>query len=252
MKNVLLVGASGGIGNKTAENLLQLGYFVFGTYYQHPEHVKNLETNQNFSSSLIDLKDSKTLKNLHQIIVKEKKNLYAVINCAGICEYENKDLDKDLEIWDRTLSTDLSGNYYLAKIFYDLIDKNGRFLMISSTDAYYGGTITASYAASKAGVISLTKSLSLMFKEKMIRVNSLAPGWVETSMIAGNGKEFLKKVANINPLKRNAQPQDISNVFKFLLSDDSEYINGQVIPCEGGYTNQDPTLLLEQDVQEGK
>lgn len=121
--------------------------------------------------------------------------------------------------------------------------------MISSTDAYFGGAITASYAASKAGVNSLTKSLSLLFQNKKIRVNSIAPGWVVTPMIEVNGDEFLDKVAEINPLKRNAKPLDVANLVKFLLSDEAEYINGQVIALEGGYTNQDPTLLLEEEVQ---
>lgn len=98
------------------------------------------------------------------------------------------------------------------------------------------------------GVNSLTKSLSLLFKDKKILVNSVAPGWVLTKMTEGEGEEFLGKVAEMNPLSRIGKPEDIAKVIKFLLSDDSSYINGQVISVEGGYTNQDPTLLLEEDV----
>jgi 3-oxoacyl-[acyl-carrier protein] reductase len=112
-----------------------------------------------------------------------------------------------------------------------------------------GGGITASYAASKAGVNSLTKSLSLLFSSKKIRVNAIAPGWVATRMLKDTGPEFLDKVAGINPLNRIAQPEDIAKLIRFLLSDDSDYINGQVIAIEGGYTNQDPTLLLEEETQ---
>lgn len=119
--------------------------------------------------------------------------------------------------------------------------------MTSSTDSYYGGSITASYAASKAGVNSLTKSLSLLFQDKKIRVNAVAPGWVSTPMIEGESEEFYKKLAETNPLGRIAEPEDIGNVIKFLLSEDANYINGQVIAVDGGYTNQDPTLLIEEE-----
>jgi len=121
--------------------------------------------------------------------------------------------------------------------------------MISSTDSYFGGSITAAYAASKAGINSLTKSLSLQFKDKKIRVNSIAPGWVSTPVIEGNSLEFYKKLAEANPLKKIANPEDIANVIKFLLSSDADYLNGQVITVDGGYTNQDPTLVIEEETR---
>lgn len=127
------------------------------------------------------------------------------------------------------------------------MEDNGRFIMTSSTDAFYGGSVTAAYAASKIGINSLTKSLSLMFKDKKVLVNTVAPGWVFTNMTMGEGKEFLDEVAKMNPLKRNAMPIDIAKVIRFLVSEDAAYINGQVISIEGGYTNQDPTLLLEEE-----
>lgn len=246
-KTVLLVGASGGIGNKTAQMLLEEGYSVIGTYYQDPEKLNNLKKNDHFSTQELNIKDLSSIKTLFQLIKKEE--LYAVVNCAGICEYEEGDIDKDVEIWNKTIATNLSGNFYLAKIFQPILIENGRFVMISSTDSFYGGAITASYAASKAGVNSLTKSLSLFFGQKKIRVNAIAPGWVSTRMIADIGQDFLDKVATINPLKRIARPEDIAKLIKFLLSDESDYINGQVIPIEGGYTNQDPTLMLEEETQ---
>lgn len=86
-----------------------------------------------------------------------------------------------------------------------------------------------------------------MFKEKKISVNSVAPGWVNTKMVQDSGEKFLKEVADVNPLKRIADPKDISNLVTFLLKPESEYINGQVITVDGGYTNQDPTLLIEED-----
>jgi len=250
MKNkfVLLVGASGGIGNKVAEMLLDEGFTLYGTYFQHPENVENLNSKKNFTSGYLDIRDTKIISDTLAKIRETTDFVFGVINCSGIVEFEGENLEKDFDIWKNTIQTNLSGNIYLAKIFFDILMENGRFIMISSTDSYFGGTITASYAASKAGVNSLTKSLSLMFQNKKVAVNSIAPGWVETPMNDVNGKEFMKKVAGINPLKRNAKPEDIANIISFLLSEKSSYLNGQVLSVEGGYTNQDPTLLLEEDV----
>jgi len=249
MKNVLLIGASGGIGNKVAELLLKEKFNVVGTYFQHPEKVKNLNETGSFVGQYVDVRDVESIKKLRDFIKTTFSSLFAIVNCSGIVEFEGENIVKDFEIWQKTIATNLSGNYYLAKIFYDLLVENGRFIMISSTDSYFGGAITASYAASKAGVNSLTKSLSLLFQDKKVLVNSIAPGWVVTPMTEKNGDEFLDKVSTINPLKRNAFPRDVFGIVKFLLSEDASYINGQVISLEGGYTNQDPTLLLEQEVE---
>lgn len=244
-KTVILIGASGGIGNKTAEILLEIGYKVIGTFYKDKPNIENLLDKDNFQAVEVDISSIESLKKMKDSIDGE---LYAVVNCSGIAEFEGESIEKDFEIWNRIIATNLSGNYYLAKILSDKLIENGRFIMISSTDSYYGGSVTAAYAASKMGVNSLTKSLSLLFKDKKILVNSVAPGWVLTKMIEGEGKEFLGKVAEMNPLSRLGEPEDIAKVIKFLLSDDSSYVNGQVISVEGGYTNQDPTLLLEEDV----
>src|SRR3990167_573051 len=236
-RTVIVVGASGGIGKKVAE-LLSKKYFVIGTYSRHPKELGGALPKSRFKGVHLDLQDASTIKNLCK---KIKGEVYAIINCSGIVYFETGNLEKDLDIWHKTIAINLSGNYYLAKIFRDKLEENGRFIMISSTDSFYGGSITAAYAASKSGVNSLTKSLSLVLADKKIRVNSIAPGWVLTPMTQSNGDQFLAEVAAINPLKRNAEPQDVANLVGFLMSPQSDYINGQVIPLEGGYTNQDPT-----------
>lgn len=249
MQTILVIGASGGIGNSVAQVLLDAGYSVIGTYFQHPERIKNLEQQNNFKGYAVDLKSIELVKELQKQVCVDSTMLFAVINCSGIVQFEGKSLEKDIEIWHETIAVNLTGNYYLAKIFQPHISENGRFIMVSSTDSYFGGSITASYAASKGGVNSLTKSLSLLLQDKKIRVNAIAPGWVETPMTEVNGDAFLKKVAEINPLKRNAKPSDVAHLVKFLLSAEASFINGQVINLEGGYTNQDPTLLLEEEAQ---
>lgn len=244
-KTILLVGYTGGIGFKTAEVLLNEGYSVIGTFNKQTD--KPDPKGGNFTKVQIDLHSSESIKKLEEVL--KDKALFAIVNCAGIVKFEGTSPEEDLAIWNETLAVNLSSNFYLARLFGKNIVENGRFIMISSTDSYYGGSITASYAVSKAGVNSLTKSLSLLFSDKKIRVNAIAPGWVSTPMIEGNSEEFYKKLAETNPLSRIAEPEDISKAIKFLLSNDSDYINGQVITVDGGYTNQDPTLLIEEETK---
>ncbi len=238
-KTVLVIGASGGIGSQVAKDLLNEGYAVIGTYSKTPLNIQNITSYQ------LNLLSNDSIKDFVKMI--DNTNLYAVINCAGVVEYEGENIEKDIEIWNRTIQINLSSNFVLAKYLQSQIETNGKFIMISSTDAMYGGAVTASYAASKAGVNSLTKSLSLLFKDKKVSVNAIAPGWVNTRMITGTGEDFIRQVTDINPLKRIAEPKDISNLISFLLKPESSYINGQIIIIDGGYTNQDPTLLIEEE-----
>lgn len=243
-KKVIVIGSSGGIGHKTAEILLNEDYEVLGTTHKNSDKTSDLRQKANYSEKTLDLSNVQAIKDFCKEI---EENIYAVVNCAGIVKFEGDNTDEDIKIWNDTIAINLSSNFYLAKLLNKNIVDNGRFIMISSTDSYYGGSVTASYSASKAGVNSLTKSLSLLCRDKKIRVNSIAPGWVSTPMIEGNSEEFYSKLAETNPLGKIADPEDIAKVVKFLLSKDSNYVNGQVITVDGGYTNQDPTLLIEEE-----
>lgn len=240
-KTVLVIGASGGIGKQVAKDLIDDGYSVIGTYTNTPID------NSDIKSFHLDLLSRDSIKSFVEEIKSMDTPIYGIVNCSGIVDYEGENIEEDINVWDKTIAVNLTSNYLLAKYFEESLEEKGRFIMISSTDAVYGGSITASYSASKAGVNSLAKSLCLVFKEKMISVNSIAPGWVNTRMIQDSGEDFLKEVADVNPLKRIADPKDISNLVNFLLKPESEYINGQTITVDGGYTNQDPTLLIEED-----
>jgi len=244
-KNILVIGADGGIGSNVVNQLLSDGFLVIGTYFKSTIQVDKLRDNKNFVSCEVDISNINSVKELGNFV--GNKELFAVINCSGVFGYEGESIEKDIKVWNEMIGVNLSGNYYLSKFIGSKICKNGRFVMISSTDSFYGSAISMAYAASKAGINSLTKSLSLLFKDKMIRVNTIAPGWVLTPMTEGIGEGFLNKVAKTNPLKRNAKPIDITNVVSFLLTEKADYINGQVISVEGGYTNQDPTLMLEEN-----
>lgn len=124
MKKVLLIGASGGIGNKVAEELLEAGYSVIGTYFQNQDKLGNLKSVKNFKGEQLDIKEIISIRRLREKI-KEQGRLYGIVNCEGIVRYEGEGLEKDLSIWNETIATNLSGNYFVAKIFDDLIVGGG-------------------------------------------------------------------------------------------------------------------------------
>lgn len=170
-KTVIVIGASGGIGKQVARDLIDDGYSVIGTYTN--THIDNTD----IQSFYLDLLSRDSIKSFIEEIRTMDTPIYGIVNCAGIVDYEGESIENDIDIWDKTLAVNLTSNYLLAKYFENSFVDGGRFIMISSTDAVYGGSITASYSASKAGVNSLAKSLCLVFKEKK-DICKLSCSWV--------------------------------------------------------------------------
>ena len=242
MKTILIVGASGGIGSIVAKHFLDQGWEVYGTNYAN-EFPDYLTGHEHFKGSDLDVCDLDAIESLKSNL----STIAAMVNCSGIVEFEAyNDPSKNMDIWSRTLDVNLTGSYNLFLKLRDKVERNGSYIMMSSTDSYYGGKVNTAYAASKAGINSLTKSLALMYNESGLRVNSIAPGWVETAMMEAGGDELVAYAKEINPLNRNGDPQDVANLVDFLISDKSSYVNGQVITLDGGYTLQDPTLVFEE------
>lgn len=242
MKNILVIGASGGIGRVVAAHFLSEGYRVIGTNYGN-EFSEELSGDPNFRGYKLDLASQEDIDDF----AKNVNDLSAIVNCAGVVDFEAyNDVEKNQKIWASTMAVNLTGSYLLFEKLRDKVVDSGSYVLFSSTDAYFGGKVNTAYAASKAGVNSLTKSLALMYQDSKIRVNAIAPGWVETAMMEAGGDELTKYASDINPLKRNGSPQDCANLVDFLISEKASYINGQIITLDGGYTLQDPTLVFEE------
>lgn len=242
MNKILIVGASGGIGRVVAKHFLDQGYAVVGTNFKN-NFQQYLLDNSNFAGKRLDLNSAEQIEALGV----DLSDLTSIVNCAGIVEFEAyNDPEENMNIWRRTVGVNTTGSYLLFEKLRGLIKPGGSYIMMSSTDSYYGGKVNTAYAASKSAVNSLTKSLALMYPDSKVRVNAIAPGWVETAMMEASGDDLIEYAKAINPQKRNGQPQDVANLVDFLISDKASYINGQVITLDGGYTLQDPTLVFEE------
>ena len=142
------------------------------------------------------------------------------------------------EEWSDVIQTNLTGNFYTSQRAIKKMIKNkwGRIIFISSVVGISGNQGQANYAASKAGLIGLSKSISKEVGSRNITSNVIAPGYIETDMTSFIDSENRENIIEQLSIKRMGKPEDIANMVSFLSKDESEYITGQVIPIDGGLT----------------
>jgi NAD(P)-dependent dehydrogenase (short-subunit alcohol dehydrogenase family) len=239
MNIVLVTGSSRGIGKAIAIELVKAGYEVHGTYNASKEEADKLSAEYGISFHQADLaKRGDTLRLATEL---SSLNLYALVNNAGIWEMD-KVSNMDFATWDRTIEVNLTAPVILSTLLAKSMAKGSSIVNISSTDGLTGAYDGLSYSASKAGLISITKSLGNTLGAKGIRVNAIAPGWVNTEMVTD---EIAESSATSIPLGRNAKPEEIATVVEFLISEKASYINGETIVVDGGLFNTDDTLKKE-------
>lgn len=251
MKNILITGVSKGIGHTLAAHFHSLGFYIYGGYKWSKDYKDEEALADNLKASLpnltllpCDLADRDALK---QLIAKlEGIKLEAIVNNAG--EFLSNSWETfDPALWDRSLAVNMTAPLLLAHGLRQNLVEEGSLVNIASTDAYYAAYDDIGYAASKAGLISVTKSMAAALAERKIRVNAVAPGWVDTDMANNaNVNEFAHYQT---PLGRNATPQEIAEVVAFLVSKKSSFVNGTVINVDGGYSSVDYVIKKESETR---
>ena len=237
-KTVLITGASRGIGKAILESFNQ-EYFLVGTGTSESSVqsiLKNINSkNIEGDSFKLDLGDRNSIKELTSSL--NSKEIYPdiLINNAGITR-DNIMLRMREDEWDNVIDVHLNGQYLLIKSFIKKMIKNrwGRIINISSTSAVLGNKGQANYAAAKAGIEAMSRSLARELGSRNINVNCVAPGFIETDMtkeISEGNEDFL---ASQIPLGRLGKPNEIAEVVNFLASEQANYITGQTIHVNGG------------------
>jgi len=249
MKNILITGVSRGIGRKLACHFHGLGCHIYGGYkwsenYADEESLANslAEEISNLTLLPYDLADRDDIKSL----VKELKDIQldGIINNAG--EFlENNFSNLNIDNWDRSIAVHMTAPLLLAHGLQDNLKDNSSIVNISSTDAYYAAYDDIGYAASKAGLINITKSMAAALANRKIRVNAIAPGWVNTAM--AETADVGEYAAFQTPLGRDATTQEIAYAAEFLISDKSSFINSTVINVDGGYSSTDYVVKKESE-----
>lgn len=239
-KKIIITGASRGIGRAIAIKALEAGANVAITYNNSKKAVLSLlEETASCPGTLfyekMDLSDKDDIQNAMNIMIKKLGGIDVLINNAGITK------DKaipflDLKSWSDVIDTNLTGTYLaISKALLPMVShRNGVIINLSSVTGITGSAGQANYSASKAGIIGLTKSLSRELGAYNIRVNAIAPGFVETDMTSTLKDTFVKDALDKIPLKRFAKPEEIASLAVFLASDQAAYITGQTIVIDGG------------------
>ena len=237
-KTVLITGASRGIGKAILESFNN-DYFIIGTGTSESSVQSILENinsmNIEGDSFKLDLNDRDSIKDLTSLLDSKEIHPDVLINNAGITR-DNIMLRMQEDEWDNVINVHLNGQYLLIKSFIKKMVKNrwGRIINISSTSAVLGNKGQANYAAAKAGIEAMSRSLARELGSRNINVNCVAPGFIETDMtkeISEGNTDFLTSQI---PLGRLGKPNEIAEVVNFLVSDQANYITGQTIHVNGG------------------
>ena len=239
MKVVLVTGASRGIGKCIAENLAKDGYTVIANYNKSKQQALKLQNDlkeQGYNIEIIkaDVSKKEEVKNMIEYINNKFGNIDILINNAGIAKLQMF-CDVTDEDWDEMINTNLKSAFYCTQMVLPgmIHKKRGCIINISSIWGQVGASCETVYSISKAGVDAMTKSLAKELGLSNIRVNSIAPGVIDTDMNSKIDEEIKKQIKNETPLGKIGKPIDIYKCAKWLIED--EFTTGQVISVNGGY-----------------
>lgn len=239
-KVALITGATRGIGKQIALTLADGGYDIALNYRKEDENLINTkkeieEKNVKCLAVKGDISNFEDTEKFVKEVIEEYGKIDVLVNNAGI----TKDMllvRMKKEDFESVIDVNLVGTFNVTKnvISYMMKARSGRIINISSVVGVAGNSGQTNYSASKAGIIGFTKSLAKEVASRNILVNAIAPGFIETNMTDVLKDELKEEIAKNIPLKRMGNTQDVANVVKFLASEDSAYITGQVINVDGG------------------
>jgi 3-oxoacyl-[acyl-carrier protein] reductase len=242
MKTALVTGGSRGIGKAIALDLgksFQVAVGYSSSKDSAEEVVKEIVNSGGTATAVeIDVKSSESVEKAFTTIEGEFGGIDVLINNAGITKDNILPRLKE-DDWNDVIDTNLSGSFKTSQraIKHMMKSKWGRIVFISSIVGMMGNQGQANYAASKAGLIGLSKSIAKEMGSRNITSNVIAPGYIDTDMTAFLTDEQKEKIIEQLSIKRIGKPEDIANIVSFLTSDESEYITGQVISVDGGVTS---------------
>jgi 3-oxoacyl-[acyl-carrier protein] reductase len=236
-KKALVTGASRGIGRAVSEKFLEEGAEVWGIGTKEPadlaERVSRSSGKLHWTNA--DLSSLEDVENVIEELLKVSGGFDILVNNAGITK-DNLSFRMSLADFQKVLDVNLSAAFLTARtVGRDMIRKrSGSIINMASVVGIHGNGGQANYAASKAGLIGVTKSIALETASRGIRVNAVAPGFITSDMTSAIPEAAKTAMLDHIPLKRPGTPEDVAAAVLFLASDASAYITGQVISVDGG------------------
>ena len=238
-KVALVTGGAQGIGRTIGEELARAGaHVVLGDVNLEGAQARAEAINNSGGSASavkIDVSNATEVREVFDFIMKDKKPVDILVNNAGITRDGLMVRMKESD-WDLVLDINLKGSFLCSQQAAKQMmkQKSGAIVNIASIVGVMGNFGQANYSASKAGVIGLTKTLAREVASRGIRVNAIAPGFIDTEMTRVLDEEVRQKLIEQIPLARLGLPEDVARCVNFLVSDKSSYITGQVINLNGG------------------
>ncbi|MGN1269294.1 MAG: 3-oxoacyl-[acyl-carrier-protein] reductase [Clostridia bacterium] len=239
-KVAFITGATRGIGRQIAVTFAQNGYDIAINYRNENQDLEDTKKEIEAKGAKCfavqgDVSNFEDCENCVKDIIQEYGKIDVLVNNAGITK-DTLLMRMKKEDFEQVIDVNLIGTFNVTKnvINYMLKARSGRIINISSVVGISGNAGQTNYAASKAGIIGFTKSLAKEVASRNILVNAVAPGFIETNMTEVLKEEVKENIAKQIPLNRMGTVQDVANVVKFLASDESSYITGQVINVDGG------------------
>jgi len=235
-KNIIVTGATGGIGNSIIKKLSAAGANILasGTRIEKLEELK--KNFENIKILKFDISQSEKIEEFIENATKELGgSLDCIVNNAGITK-DNLAIRMSLDEWQKVININLTSTFLMSKFAIKkmLKNKSGKIVNITSVVAHTGNLGQANYTASKAGIIAMSKSLATEYAKKNINVNCISPGFIQTAMTDKIDEKFKEIIISKIPSARLGEPDDIANAVLFLSSNQSSYINGETLHVNGG------------------
>ena len=225
-KTAVVTGGTSGIGLTLAQGLSNAGYDVIAAGLNPPQ-----SDDEKITFIELDITDKGAVKSLFS----DLNQLDILINAAGIIRRE-AELDPD--VFEETINVNLNGTMRACAAARSLLSQSsGSIVNIASMFSYFGGGLVPGYAASKGGIMQLTKSLAIAYAGDNIRVNALAPGWIKTPLTENlqNDDKRSEAILSRTPLGRWGTPEDLVGPALFLIGSDAKFITGSLLNVDGGY-----------------
>ena len=234
--NIILTGATGVIGKSVLDKIISAGSNVIATGTNETKLKLIEEKYKNINTLKFDISEHEKIEKFVEDCSKIFSNkIDVLINNAGISQ-DNLSLRMKKEEWKKVIDLNLSSTFFMTKhvIKKMLKEKNGKIINVTSVVGHTGNIGQSNYAASKAGIIAMSKSLALEYGKKNIKINCVSPGFIISEMtdkISDEHTELLKSRISLNKF---GNPEDVANAIAFLSSNLSDYITGETLHVNGG------------------
>ena len=234
-KRIIITGATGGIGNSIVDKLYEHGANILasGTRIEKLEQLKNKF--EKIKILKFDISQSEKIEEFIDNASNELGGLDCIVNNAGITQ-DNLAIRMSIDEWKKVIDVNLTSTFLMSKFAIKkmLKNKKGKIVNITSVVGHTGNLGQSNYTASKAGIVAMSKSLSIEYAKKNININCISPGFIKTAMTEKIDDKFKETIISKIPSARLGDPEDIANAVLFLTSTNADYINGETLHVNGG------------------